>query len=161
MKTLLSDFKSSIYNPNFYKNINNKPLRDIFIYILRVDLTVSAVYAIFTAIYTIHGFLDSTQATNLNLAFIFILGLFSVFIALFITLFILWILYGFIFGIIIQVISILIKRRLSYTVSVKTSYYAISLGVIIMIIPEIPDYIYILGMVLPVLIVILNLKNRS
>jgi len=158
MKNTIKEFINSIYSPVFYAQISNKSLKNIFKYMFRIDLIVSAIAFVIVSIYF---------ALNLNLfgdvplsTFVVssVVGVLSSVISIFLTVFIIWIIYGWIFGIIILGVSMIFKKNISYTVSVKIALYAMSLGVILSIIPFLP-FGSLIGIAAPILIVLINVKK--
>ncbi|MES2216709.1 MAG: hypothetical protein V4481_05465 [Patescibacteria group bacterium] len=158
MKKLIKEFGSSIYNPSFYKQINSRPLRSIFIYMLKVDLVVSVLVLVVTAVYVGFNLSQFGNVPNSTLAVSYIMAVVAVPIAVFLTIFVTWILYGWIFGVIILLVSTIFKNKIPYTISVKTALYAMSSGVLLSIIPNLP-FRLLLGIAVPILIVLINRKK--
>ena len=161
MKNLYKEFISSVYNPQFYKDISSKSLRSIFVYICKIDLIVSIILTILSAIILGLNMNQSAQVSGLALAISYVFGILSIFATMFLTMLIIWILYGLVFGVLILITSIIIKKRISYAISIKTAIYSMSLGIIFIVIPKSSEIISWLGIAISVLIVIVNLKNKS
>jgi hypothetical protein len=159
MKNLIKEFFSSIYNPSFYKQINDKSLKSILSYMLSVDVIVSVATLIATAIYLALNLNQFGDISHSTLVVSYIMAILSAFITIFLTIFITWILYGWIFGIIILGVSTVFRNKIPYTVSVKTAFYAMSLGVILTAIPYFPLKLWLI-IVVPILIVLINLKKK-
>lgn len=160
MKNSLKDFVSSIYNPQFYKNIPNKSFKDIFKYILNISLFFSILLAIFIIIYTV----ISLEVFNIAVVVsLFFAGL-SVFITYFLTIFIIWILHGWIYGIFLFIFLYVFRRKNSYVNSVKVSMYAVSwIGIINILINKLflsYTLVSILGILAPFLILFINLRKK-
>ena len=138
MKKLIKEFGNSIYNPSFYEQINHKSLKSIFGYIFRVDSVITIVALIVVSIYYALNLSSFGDVSNSALVAGFIISIVSTPLVIFLTIFITWIIYSWIFGVIILGISTLFKSKIPYTVSVKTAMYAMSLGVVLNIIPYLP-----------------------
>ncbi len=160
MKNLFIEFKNSIYNPSFYKEINSKSLRNIFIYIIKIDLIISIVFTILTAFFLISDLIKDTQLPVGALIISALFGLLTVFGTVFLTVFVVWVVYGWVLGVVLFVTSLLFKKRISYVISVKSSMYAMGLGMVISVIPKFSSVITLLGIAIPILIILINLIHR-
>ena len=160
MKNTIKTLFGTLYNPSFYKGIDSISLRNIFIYMLKVDL-------ILTIILTIYEFISViTKVTELNnlpttaLVISLIMALISLFISKFLTIYIIWLLYGWVWGLVILTISTIFRRKIIYTHSVKIAIYSMSLPIVLMMFPS-SQALFGIALIVPVIIVLINLKKRS
>ncbi len=152
MKTNLKDFIASIYSPSFYKNIDAKPLRSIFVYMIQVSITAAVITAIIVAFYMIANHIGSLPAVSS------IFGLVATFLAVLMSMFVIWLLYGFVLGILIMLASMIFGKRLTYSVSIKAALYALSLGMIFTLASAINPVPY-FGEMVFIVIILINSKG--
>ena len=136
----------------FYKNIQHKPLQSVFTYMVEICITVALVTAVFIATLMFVNNTGPSLAVELTVSFI------SVFLAIAISMFVGWLLYGFVLGILIMLCSMIIKKRVSYVVSVKTGLYVMSLGMIFVAVPAVAPISF-FGEILSIVIVLANSKS--
>lgn len=126
---------------------------------LKIALLVASIYAVVAAIYP---FLDPNlfgDVSGSTFAVSYIIGILTIFITMLLSIFVIWIVYGWILGIVILGVSKIFRNKISYAVSVKTGIYAMGLGVILMVTPHLPFSSW-LGIIIPILIVLVNLKKK-